>query len=597
MISNLNVTEATGISLTKIVKKLIIHLLLVGITALTYAQTYQYDQAGRLIADTSEEIADIQWNNQSKIVKLTRTAGSIRPDLEFAYDAGGNRMVKIVKPRTASGVSPEHQWKYTYYKYDAGGSLITIMEKRFESLGGNEYRARMEVISNALVFGDRIGMFEGREILSFQRFTADIGADGRFTNVEDRGVLVPPVNNLMTEDTQRGLKQYELTNHLADVTVVVNDRRLHSETLIASVRQATDYYAYGMTMPGRKTREGANYRYGFGGAERDDEVRADDGSYDFPGRSIYDARLARFVSIDPKWRSAASVSPYAYALDNPVFFSDKSGEQAGPYEWYVRMNSGARQLQGFADKLKKERLDAFKTKGLINENTSKERAFMYGVIDQSIEELKVLDPVEWGETVMGLYELANAIAAGDISAEDAYNSIVGSVKGMKDYIASSVDPDDKDFYYNNGRNAVVAVSVIVAITKIRSASKGAREIVQLTGCFVGDTEILTAGNRFVHIRDISTEEEVYRLSDEEIRLLEEEKEALEYMVEIKLDDSEFVVLEDQLFIVNDEWKKAIDLQPGDKLLKLDGTTVEIMEVKKIRRKDVLLEANAHRSEK
>lgn len=579
----------------KSIVRIVIRSFLFGIVIVSEAQTYQYDHSGRLIADATEEIADIEWNNQGKIVKLTRVAGSTKPDLEFAYDAGGNRMIKIVKPRTAGGIEPAHTWRYTYYSYDASGSLIAILEKKYESLGDKEYVSALDMVSNPILFADRIGMLEERRAISRHMFTASIGADGNFTNVEPQGTLVPPLNNMIPREAHRGVRQYELTNHLLDVTVVVNDRKIISEEVTASVRQATDYYAFGMTMPARGMREGANYRYGFGGAERDDEVRVQDGSYEFPGRSIYDARLARFVSVDPMWRAAPSVSPYAYGLNSPLFFSDKSGEQATVYQQWVQLMNMSQKMKNFGQKIKDERLDAFKTKSFIDENTSNERAFMYGVIDQAIEELKVLDPVTWGESAMGLYELANGIATGDISADDAYNAIVSSVEGMKDYLKASTDSGDKDFYYNNGRNAVAAISVIVAITKIRTVVKGAKEMVRRTGCFVGDTEILTAGNKFVHIKDISTEEEIYHLSEEEIRILEEEREALEYVVEITVDDIEFIVLEDQLFIVNDQWKRAIDLTPGDKLLKLDGTTVEVQRITKVKKNDMLLEASVQPS--
>src|SRR5690606_2191609 len=128
---------------------------------------------------------------------------------------------------------------------------------------------------------------------------------------------------------------------------------------------------------------------------------------------------------------ATAVSPYAYGLDNPIFFSDKSGEQAGPYAQLMQLLAMAQKSKEFSEKIKKERLDAFKTHSFIDQNTSHERAFVYGVIDQAIDELKILDPVEWAEAAVGLYELGNAIATGDVSAEDAYNAIAGSIKGMK----------------------------------------------------------------------------------------------------------------------------------------------------------------------
>lgn len=71
------------------------------------------------------------------------------------------------------------------------------------------------------------------------------------------------------------------------------------------------------------------YRYGFNGQEKDDEVKGEANALEFGGRSIYDPRLARFVSVDPRWRSYSSISPYNYAANSPILFKDINGEAAG----------------------------------------------------------------------------------------------------------------------------------------------------------------------------------------------------------------------------------------------------------------------------
>lgn len=67
------------------------------------------------------------------------------------------------------------------------------------------------------------------------------------------------------------------------------------------------------------------YRYGFNGQEKDDEVKGSDNSLDF-GARIYDPRVGRFLSIDPKTFDFPANSPYDYAADNPIAFDDNNGE-------------------------------------------------------------------------------------------------------------------------------------------------------------------------------------------------------------------------------------------------------------------------------
>lgn len=64
---------------------------------------YNYDEIGNLIQDNGEEIENIEWNVYGKIRKIERADTSIKPDLEFQYDASGQRILKIVKPTVFEG--------------------------------------------------------------------------------------------------------------------------------------------------------------------------------------------------------------------------------------------------------------------------------------------------------------------------------------------------------------------------------------------------------------------------------------------------------------------------------------------------------------
>jgi RHS repeat-associated protein len=69
----------------------------------------------------------------------------------------------------------------------------------------------------------------------------------------------------------------------------------------------------------------SQYRFGFQGQEKDDELKGQGNSYDF-GARMFDPRIARFIAVDPKWREFQFQSPFAYALNNPIRFIDEYGE-------------------------------------------------------------------------------------------------------------------------------------------------------------------------------------------------------------------------------------------------------------------------------
>jgi RHS repeat-associated protein len=60
-----------------------------------------------------------------------------------------------------------------------------------------------------------------------------------------------------------------------------------------------DYYPFGMLSRIALTSAGTHYRYGFNGKENDWEVKAWMNQLDF-GERIYDPRVGRFLSTDPK---------------------------------------------------------------------------------------------------------------------------------------------------------------------------------------------------------------------------------------------------------------------------------------------------------
>ncbi|WP_295673544.1 RHS repeat-associated core domain-containing protein, partial [uncultured Mucilaginibacter sp.] len=135
----------------------------------------------------------------------------------------------------------------------------------------------------------------------------------------------------LTEDSLvRGSKQYELTNHLGNVLATISDRKIQATTpqpgtsgIAADLLSATDYYAFGMQMPGRNF-SGGSYRFGFNGKENDNEVKGDGNEQDY-GMRIYDPRLGRFLSVDPLTKKYPELTPYQFASNMPISASDLDG--------------------------------------------------------------------------------------------------------------------------------------------------------------------------------------------------------------------------------------------------------------------------------
>ncbi|OGS72031.1 MAG: hypothetical protein A3F91_03690 [Flavobacteria bacterium RIFCSPLOWO2_12_FULL_35_11] len=83
------------------------------------------------------------------------------------------------------------------------------------------------------------------------------------------------------------------------------------------------YYPFGMEKPGRTFSSG-EYKYGYNGKEKDNEVSGDGNSYDY-GFRIYNPRIAKFLSVDPLTTDYPSWSPYPFAMNSPISGVDLDG--------------------------------------------------------------------------------------------------------------------------------------------------------------------------------------------------------------------------------------------------------------------------------
>lgn len=79
-----------------------------------------------------------------------------------------------------------------------------------------------------------------------------------------------------------------------------------------------------MAMPGRTYANNSQYRYGFQGKEKSNEIT--NGAYDFEAR-IYDARLGRTFSIDPAYKDYPWLSGYSFLNNNPLSYTDVTGKR------------------------------------------------------------------------------------------------------------------------------------------------------------------------------------------------------------------------------------------------------------------------------
>lgn len=172
------------------------------------ANNYQYDQIGQLITDNNggnpnEGIQQYTWRKGDKKLALQKSANK---QLEFVYNPMGQRVLKIAKDVSGGVVVPQSTspWVYTYYAYDANGQVMATYDVRMNTVN-------TATLDEQMIYGaSRLGLVSAQKLIyTSQQSLAPEGPIWK---------------------AKLNAKNYELTNHLGNVNVVITDRKFVSES-------------------------------------------------------------------------------------------------------------------------------------------------------------------------------------------------------------------------------------------------------------------------------------------------------------------------------------------------------------------------------
>ncbi|WP_299311244.1 RHS repeat-associated core domain-containing protein [uncultured Aquimarina sp.] len=339
---------------------------------------YTYDAIGQLTKDEAEGLTNIEWRVDGKVRSIIKNDGST---ISFGYDGLGNRISKTVMPEN----------KTTLYVRDAQGNTMAVYDTYSDGVADPETNPeRLEIKGENITDSEEYNAVEDItvgteteevvvEATASVVYTAGIGitlkpnthlkagadilakiatVDGTTANeegvflvehhiygssrlgLEEKRIKVTD-NTTILADTYIntvGDKRYELSNHLGNVLSVVTDRKLidteNLATFTPDVLTFSDYYPFGMLLPNRHGNS-SEYRYGFNGMEKDDEIKGGGNSYDF-GMRMLDPRIGRWLAVDPLRKKAPGITPYRFGFNNPIRYKDPDGgwEEDGHF-WTV----------------------------------------------------------------------------------------------------------------------------------------------------------------------------------------------------------------------------------------------------------------------
>ncbi|MBI2967247.1 MAG: hypothetical protein HYY40_05475 [Bacteroidetes bacterium] len=296
---------------------------------------YAYDATGNLISDNKEKITEIKWTVYGKVKKIN-FLNKTKPVINFTYDAHGNRVIKELKypsPCAHSFTSPKpcnpnpNDVK-TFYVRDASGNIMAIYEKTEEQ---NKYKYRLKTEEqNKYKYRLKEIPLYGSTMLG--EYKPDILV--KEVTINNGNITIPTLSatNLFSRNLSK--REYTVNDHLSSVRSVLSDKKFATITggaptdFTGEVMSVSNTYPFGMQQPGRTYNTG-DYRFGFNGKEKVDEISGSGNYYDFDAR-MYDPRICRPPSIDPLFRNFPEFSPYQFFNNNPIWLIEPTGKQAIP---------------------------------------------------------------------------------------------------------------------------------------------------------------------------------------------------------------------------------------------------------------------------
>jgi RHS repeat-associated protein len=225
-------------------------------------EPYTYDAHGNMI--TMPHLPQMRWDFEDQLTEVDLQGGGTA---YYVYDAGGQRVRKVIERNGATVEERIYLGGYEVYRKRQGGTL------QLE-------RQTLHVMDDK----ERIALVE--------------------TKTVETEVLVANPQSLI---------RYQLGNHLGSAAVEVDDA--------ARVISYEEYFPYGSTsyQAVDKTREVPVKRYRYTGKERDEET-----GFSYHGARYYAGWLGKWTSCDPIG-IADGWNVYVYAKSRPTNLRDQTG--------------------------------------------------------------------------------------------------------------------------------------------------------------------------------------------------------------------------------------------------------------------------------
>jgi len=308
-----------------------------GSDATERAYGYKYDNLNRLKnaiyekngLTTSAYDENVTYDKNGNIKTLSRKGdsdpqvGNVDIDeLVYTYPANSNQLSIVADNSNNSSGFNDVNKTGDDYTYDANGNMIADKNKNITAITYNHLN-----LPKKITFGTT-GSIEYFYSASGQKLEKAV-TQGTVTTVtnylggyqyKDNVLEFFPTAEGYVKNTAGALSYvYQYKDHLGNVRV---SYAKNTATQVLEIIEENNYYPFGLKHKGYNDYQASVNKYKYNGKELQDELGL--GMYDYDARN-YDPAIGRWMNIDPLAEKGRRWSPYNYALNNPVFFTDPDG--------------------------------------------------------------------------------------------------------------------------------------------------------------------------------------------------------------------------------------------------------------------------------
>ncbi len=272
----------------------------------------------------------------SSPVFSTSTHFNTMDNLIYKYEGSTNKLLRIEENNGNDNYGfLDHSTASTEYTYDLNGNLKTDSNKDITSITYNHLNLPTSIIFNGSssqkieYFYDANGVKLKKRVNNSGSITETLYAGNFMYRGGSLDFYFHP-EGYVERDNGSYKYYYQYKDHLGNIRVTYDNVGSVSSPS-ASIVEEHNYYPFGLQHRGYNDANGARgsdfaNNYMFGGKELQDEAvgsnRID--YYDFGSRN-YDPAIGRWMNLDPLAELMRRHSPYNYAFNNPLRFTDPEG--------------------------------------------------------------------------------------------------------------------------------------------------------------------------------------------------------------------------------------------------------------------------------